>query len=384
MPNSLANLTPQILADILSVLRENSVMPRLVNNSYSPEAAARGSTIDINDLADLETYDITPGATPAPGVISDIEATKKQIVLDQFKGVTFVLTDKEIYEIQNGTRPRAIEKAVKSLANTIDLSILNLYKEVYNFVGSAGTTPFGTSTKEAQDAARVLTTNLADKDMRRLVLDEFAYANALGLDVLQKVNESGNSEALREGMITRALGFDWFEDQNVPTHTSTATGTYAIDATAAVGATSIVVDDGAGAAPTAPAVGDIFTIAGDPQNYVVTSVTAATPTANETTLGVSPAIQVQAVDGTLLTFQTTAATAQVTNLAFHMEAFAFASRPMLDLETPGSLIQTLNDPISGLSMRYEIQREWKRTVFSIDCLYGVKAIRPQLACRVFG
>jgi hypothetical protein len=391
MANDLTNLTPQILGQILSVLREYCTMPRLVNNMYSSDAASMGSEIEINDLADMTAYDVTPGASPNTNIMSDVVASQRKILLNKFKAVTFKLTDKEIKEIQEGTRPRAIEKAVKALANQINGDIMALYKEVYNYVGVAGTTPFGTSTKEAQDAARVLTSNVADKADRRLVMDEFAYANALGLNVLQKVNESGSPEALREATITRAVGFDWYEDQQTPTHTSTATGTYAVDVNAAAGAVSIAVDNGAGADVTVPAVGDIFQIAGHlspkdgkAQNYVVTSVTADTPSTNETTLGVSPALVASAADGAAVTFVTTAAQTQVTNLAFHMEAFAFASRPMLDLETPGSMIQAISDSISGLSMRYEIQREWKQTIFSLDCLYGVKAVRPELAVRILG
>jgi len=383
MSNVLTNLTPQILASILEVLRENSVMPRLVNNDYSTEAASLGSTIDINDLADLTAQTVTPGAYPADGIISDISATKKQLVLNQFKAVTFRLTDKEIYEIQNGTRPRAIEKAVKALANDIDVALLNLYKEVYQVVGTAGTTPFTTSTKEAQDAGRVLTTALADKGDRRMVIDEFAYANAQGLSVFQKVNESGSSETLRDGMITRGVGFDWYEDQNVVSHTRGAPATAAIDNASnhAVGSESLILDNGSDAdLASLPVVGDVLTIAGNTQQYVVTSVTANTPTGNETTVGISPPLVAIAADNAVVTFVGT----HVANLAFHMDAFAFASRPMLDLETPGSIIQPLNDTITGLSMRYELQRGWKETIFSIDCLYGVKAVRPQLAVRVAG
>lgn len=381
MANNIENLTPQILATILEVLRESCVMPSLVNNNYSTEAAAQGSTIDINDLDDMEAFDVTPGNFPATEVISDVVAQQKNLVLNQFKAVTFNMTDKELKEIQEGTRPRAIEKAIKALANTINLSIFGLYKEVYNVVGAAGTTPFGTSTVEAQQAARVLTTNLADMDERRMVLDPFGYANALGLGVLQKVNESGSSESLRDGMITRALGFDWYQDQQVPTHTRTAPATAAIDANATAGAVSLVLDNGAGAdLATLPAVGDVFTIAGNTQQYVVTSVTADTPTTNETTVGISPALAANVSDGAVVTF----VASHVANLAFHREAFAFASRPLLDLETPGSIIQPLTDPVSGLAMRFEIQRQWKRTIFSVDCLYGVRAIRPQLAARVAG
>lgn len=381
MANAIENLTPQILANILSVLRETCVLPNLVNNSYSSDAAAQGSTIDINDLNDMTAFDVTPGATPASNVISDVASAKKQLVLNKFQAATFVMTDKEIKEVQEGTRPRAIEKAVKALANKINSEIFALYKEVYNVVGTAGVNPFGTSTLEAQQAARVLNSALAPMDERRMVLDPFGYANALGLSVLQKVNESGDSEALRDGTITRALGFDWYQDQQVPTHTLGAPATAAIDANATAGAVSLVLDNASGAdLATLPVVGDVFTIAGNTQQYVVTSVTADAPTASETTVGISPALAANVTDGAVVTF----VASHTTNLAFHREAFAFASRPMMDLETPGSLIQPLVDDVSGLAMRFEIQREWKRTVFSIDCLYGVRAVRPQLAVRIAG
>ena len=381
MANNIENLTPQILASILSVLRESCIMPSLVNNNYSTEAAQQGAVIDINDLEDMEAFDVTPGNFPDSGVLSDVVAQQKNLVLNKFKAVTFNMTDKELKEIQEGTRPRAIEKAIKALANTINADIFGLYKEVYQVVGDAGTTPYGTSTVEAQQAARVLTTALADPDERRMVLDPFGYANALGLGVLQKVNESGSSEALRDAMITRALGFDWYQDQQVPTHTLGAPAIAAIDADADAGATSLVLDDGAGAdLASLPAVGDVFTIAGNTQQYVVTTVSAETPTANETTVGISPALAANVTNNTVVTF----VGSHVANLAFHREAFAFASRPLLDLETPGSIIQPLTDPVSGLAMRFEIQRQWKRTIFSVDCLYGVRAIRPALACRVAG
>jgi hypothetical protein len=380
MANNIENLTPQILATILEVLRESCVMPSLVNNNYSTEAAAQGAVIDINDLDDMEAFDVTPGNFPAAEVLSDVVAQQKNLTLNKFKAVTFNMTDKELKEIQEGTRPRAIEKAIKALANTINLDIFGLYKEVYNVVGAAGTTPFGTSTVEAQQAARVLTTNLADMDERRMVLDPFGYANALGLGVLQKVNESGSSESLRDGMITRALGFDWYQDQQVPTHTLGAPATAAIDANATAGAVTLELDNAAGGdLATAPAVGDVFTIAGNTQQYVVTSVATGSP-ANATTVGISPALVANVTDGAVVTF----VASHVANLAFHREAFAFASRPLLDLETPGSIIQPLTDPVSGLAMRFEIQRQWKRTIFSVDCLYGVRAIRPQLAARVAG
>lgn len=77
--------------------------------------------------------------------------------------------------------------------------------------------------------------------------------------------------------------------------------------------------------------------------------------------------------------------AQVVSLAFHRDAIAFSTRPLMDSANGlGNLTQSAVDPVSGLSLRLEVSREHKRTRFSYDILYGADVVRRELGCRISG
>jgi len=58
--NTITNIIPQLLAQGLVTLRENAIMPRLVNASYSAQAAEQGASIDIPVPAAISATDVTP------------------------------------------------------------------------------------------------------------------------------------------------------------------------------------------------------------------------------------------------------------------------------------------------------------------------------------
>ena len=69
-----------------------------------------------------------------------------------------------------------------------------------------------------------------------------------------------------------------------------------------------------------------------------------------------------------------------------IDAFALATRPLVassaDLAM-GSNIMSMTDPQTGLSLRLEVQRQYKQTTWEFDILYGVKCVRPEFACKVY-
>lgn len=378
MAQDLSVLVPKLLAQGLLALRENAVMPRLVNRDYESEAAQKGDTVTIPIPSAIADRNVAPGVVPPASV--DSTPTQALIPLDQWREAPFHLTDKEQKESLANVIPMQASEAIKSLVNTANAFIMAKYKGVYGVFGVAGTTPLATNTSEATGSRKVLNQQLAPLDNRRMVFDPDAEANALDLRAFQDMSFSGSAQGIVEGKVNRKLGFDWFMDQQVPTHTSgTDTGAPTVSGAHAVGVAIILAATG-----VAEAIdyleGDIIQFAGDSQTYVVTAdVTIGASTTGN--VPIAPVLQIALAGGELITAPIAS---HVVNLAFHRDAFAFASRPLADSQGLGNIIESATDPVSGLSLRLEVSRQHKQMQFSYDMLYGAALVRRELAVRMLG
>jgi hypothetical protein len=384
MANAFANIMPRLLARALKGLRERVNMPRLVNSDYSDEAAQKGTTIDIPVPTAVGVQDVVPSNTPIAPV--DTTPGLVQVQLNNWKQNTpFYLTDKDLVEIDRNRHflPMQAAEAVRSLARAINQSIFSEYKSVFGFFGTPGTTPFATNVQGATQVKKILNQQLCPKDDRRVVLDFNAEAQFLELNAFNDVSQTGENDVKIYGEMGKKFGMDWYSDDDVPTHTAgtiTAALTTQTGATTNAGTLAVPVATGAGAA-CALVVGDIVTFANHTQTYVVT--TALTLGASATgTLNVYPALKVAVPASNAITVKAS----HVVNLAFHRDAFAFAMRPLADATSglPSPNILTMQDPQTGLVMRLEIVRQHKQTVWEFDVLWGVKLVRPELACRLAG
>ena len=379
MANTVTNIMPKILARGLVALREQAIMPRVVNLDYAQEAAQKGDTIDVPIPSALTVSSVTPSNTPPTP--ADSAPTKVQISLSNWNEVNFHMTDKELVEVDRNEHfiPMQMSEAVKALANAINTSVHNEFKGVFGFVGTSGTTPFGSAVSAATDARKVLNQQLCPRSDRRMILNFDAEANALALDAFNNVNEVGGTGPKIEGEIGRKFGFDIFTDDAVVTHTAGGSGTPLVNGALSAGDTSVVIDGMSGSSGLV--VGDIITMAGNTQTYAVTAAPAASGGAQ--TVTVSPAITGTIADNAAITVKAS----HVVNLAFHRDAFALAMRPLQGAtqgDSYGSSIVAMTDPLTGLSMRLEVSRQYKQIMYSLDALWGVKLIRPELAVRIAG
>jgi len=379
--NSLTNVIPQLLAQGLMALRQQSIMPRLVNRSYDSMAAQSGSTIDIPIPSAITANAVTPGTTSQ--AVTDLSPTKATITLNQWYEAAFNLTDEELKNVEeNNLMPMQASEAIKSLANNVDTYIMNLASSATNGIsqngGTAGTTPFASNLDAYLAARKELNNSAAPMDDRYCVINADAEAEALSLEAFQNAAWRGDTDGIIRGQIGQKLGATWVVDQNVQTHINangTPTGFLVNSGSGyAAGISTMTIDTGS----NNPAVGDIFTVAGDTTSHIVTAATGGT------SVTFTPALGSAVVNNAALTF-TASAAAFTRNLLFHRDAFAFASRPLEDgMMVGGDNVMSNVDPVSGLSLRVEVTREFKQTRVSYDILYGGALVRPELAALILG
>ena len=387
MANTITYAIPTLLAQGLMALRQNSIMPRLVNQDYNNLGSQKGNAINVPIPSAVTATNVTPSMTLASN--QDMSPTQAVVTLDFWKEATFQLSDSDVANVIDGIVPMQASEAIKALANAIDKYILGKHVGIFGMAGTPGTTPFSGSLNMAATARKLLSLQAAPVTDRRAVIDPSAEANLLiNAAVLnpygsQQVAEGG----IVQGQIDKKLGFDWYVDQNIATYTpGTGWASGFIASTVAGVAAQTTLNVINATASGTILVGDIFTVVGDTsaagccQQYVVTKAATASATV-AVVLTFYPGLKAAVATGATLVV---VSVPYVPNLAFHRDAFVWASRPLNDVQGLGNIFQSAVDPISGCALRLELSRQYKQTTFSFDVLGGAALIRPELAVKIAG
>jgi len=352
-------------------------------------------------------------------VNQDVEEANTSITVDKQKHVSWKFSSKDLTLTVEDYSERYIKPAMIALANTIDRSGHNQYTNVWNLVGTPGTTPANFAAMAA--AAQRMDEMAVSTDMRRAMLNPAAGYAIAGSATALYMN-SVNQQAYRKGSIGEIAGLETFRSQNVVSHTVGAYGgtplvngasqnvTYA--ASKSTNSQSLVTDGWTADTTGILKAGDVFTIAGvyamNPvpgegttgklqmpylQEFTVLADADSGATTGPATLTISPAIitsgpyqtvSAAPADNAVITVKTgTASTAYPQNLAFHKNAFALVTCP---LELPDGVEFKARETHKGLSVRvvkqYSIDAD--DDIIRLDVLYGWKSIYPDLAVRITG
>lgn len=403
MANAL--ITPSVIAkEALMQLENNLVFGSNVHREYKKEFAKVGDTVSIRKPV---KFAVTDGATAS---VQDVTESTTPFVINKRKHVAWAFTTQDLTLTVDEYSTRYIQPAMIQLANQVDADLAALYKDVWNAVGTAGTTPSTFAGVAA--AAKRLDKMAVPQDMRKLVLDpEAHWSLADGLKGIY--NQKRVEEFIGKGYLGNIADFDIFKDQNVSTHTKgTATGTplvnggsqsYTAPTSAQLTANTyaLITDGWTNSVTGIVKAGDVFTIAGvysvnpiskqstaELMQFTVTADANSGAATGPATITVSPAIisagpyqNVTAAPADNVAI--TVVANHTANLAFHKNAFGLVTVP---LELPDGVSFKAREQDKGISVRvikdYDFTND--KDQIRIDILYGVKSIYPDLACRLLG
>lgn len=369
MSNTL--LTPNIIArEALLRLRNSLVTAGLIHRGHESEFKGRrvGDTITIRKPA-------TFVAKKFSGTIDVQAATEAAVplVLEEHLDVSFQMTAKNRTLSLQDFSEQLIAPAMDALADGVNSYVLSKYTGVPYFY-----TKVPTSLAELPQVGKVLDENKVPPGGRVAVLSPNAKAVMLGIDAVAKADARGDAgTALREASIGRVSGLDWYMDQQVPTHTAGTfeAGAPAVNGNVAAGATTMNINGGAGTETLA--VGDVFTVADVPGQYVFTAAKTASGGAITGATFYPPAPTGGFPTGKAITIVAD----HKANLAFHKNAFGLAIVP-LELPDGGAMGEYISFEGLGVRVVKGYNMTTKTEIISLDLLCGAICMQPELACRV--
>ena len=402
MANSLLTID-MITRKGLAILENNLVLSRNINRQYDDSFAVEGAKIGsslrirlpdrvlVTDGAALQTQD------------DNEQYTTLTVSTQKHVGINF--TSAELSMQLDDFADRVLKPRISQLASSIDADVANVFASVGTSVGTPGTTP-ATALVMLQ-AQQKMNEAAAPMSPRYLTVNPAANAALVnGLSGFFNPSDS-ISRQFKSGMMgENVLGYEEVNmSQSIKAFkvgSRTATGGTTSAAVTTEGATTIAIT-GAGASGTVKA-GDVFTVAGcfavNPQTRESTGslfqfVALADVALNGSgagTITVAPIYSAAHPLATVLSLPATssavvfmgaASTTYPQNIAYHKDAFTLATA---DLILPQGVDMASRANHNGISMRivrqYDINND--RMPCRVDVLYGYAAIRPQLACRVWG
>lgn len=410
MSNSL--LTPTMIArEAIMQLDNNLVFGNMVFRGYEDEFGKStngnkpGSSITIRRPVQFTVRD---GATAS---IQDVTEGSTTITVDKQKGVDFKFASSDFALSIDQFSERYIKPAMIQIANQIDRDVAALYKDVYNWVGTAGQTIDAFS--DFVKGPERLDLGAVEQEGRMATLSPTDYYGLASSFSGLYINKTAQT-ALEQGRIGMVAGVDTVMSQNVPTHTVGAYAGTGLTRGASQGVaystakatwTQTLATDG-WTTSQGLKQGDVFTISGV---YAVNPVTKATlphlqqfvlkanvttnaSAANTTSFVISPPIittgpyqtvSADCANDTAITFKGTASTGYAQNMVFKKEAFALAIVPM---ERPAGAVDATVETYKNISVRLIPYYDGTNDVsnYRLDVLYGVKTLDERKATRISG
>lgn len=378
MANTLTNLIPDAYAALDVVSRELVGFIPAVARDPAADRIAVGQTLRVGQTpANAAGRDATPAMSfPAA---SDQIIGNKSLTITKSRAFPFSWTGEEQKGVNAGPgfltlKQDQIAQAIRAALNEMEADLaVAAYKGASRAYGTAGTPPFASDLSDTANVKKILDDNGTPEGDRHLVINTTAGVKIRTLTQLTKANEAADASLLRQGTLLDVHGFAFRESAKVQSHIKGTGAGYLVNGAHAVGVTTIAADTGTGTI----VAGDVITIAGDSNKYVVkTALAAGSLVINE------PGLLVAHADNDAITVGNNYSA----NIGFRRNSIVLATRlPALPAEGDMALDrETITDSLTGISLELAMYPGYRMIVYEVLVAWGVSVIKPEHAALLLG
>lgn len=214
MPNTLNGINLAKVANkSLDFMSRTFVPLRSFHRDFSAELAQQGASVTTRVPGAVSAVDVSGGYTAQA-----VATTPVTITLDQNPGFPWAFTDAEIYKAANN-----FDWLMNIFVLPATEAVLKAFMDYSLGLVKAAQFPTVITKTAAQwdadamaDAGISLSTNKAPKSERTAILLPTYYGNVAKDAVVEQLNTSGSTDALRELRINRIRGFETHDYTDVP------------------------------------------------------------------------------------------------------------------------------------------------------------------------
>ena len=378
MANTLTSLIPDLYEALDVVLREQVGFIPAVARDHSLERAALNQTVRSFVAPAVTASNVTPGLyAPDDG---NQTIGNKTITISKSRYVPIRWNGEEQVGVNSGPgyqkiRVNQIAQAMRTLCNEVETDLAALHINASRAYGTYNALPFASTLGDPAQVRKILADNGCPLNELQMVIDSSSGAAMRTLAQLTKVNEAGNDQMLRQGVLLDIHGFAIRESAQVNQAVTVGSGSsYVVNGATAKGATSIVIKTGSGTV----LAGDIITIGSYGDKYVVATGASA---AGTITIN-APGLRNAAADGDAIAI----IGATNRNMAFDRNAIVLVTRaPALpgegDMAEDAMFIQ---DPVSGLGFEVRMYKQYRQVKYELALAWGCAVMKSENFALLIG
>lgn len=379
--NTLTNLIPDAYAALDVVSRElTGFIPSVARDSRADMVAVGQTLRSIVAPVNSSGADITPAMAIPSALNQSIGNKSLTITKSRFYG--FSWSGEDIMAVDKGPGYLTIQQ--DQIAQALRTAVNEIEADIAAAASAGASRAFGATADTAplisdfSQAKKILDDNGAPGSDRHAILSTAGGVAVRGYSNLFKVNEGGDTTLLRQGQLGDLYGFALRESAQVVRPTAGGMTGALVNGALSIGATAIVFDTGT-VNTTGIVAGDIITIAGDSNKYVVaTGVVATTGTITIA----APGLLKAAADNAAITVFGTSSR----NCLFSRNAIVLATR-LPAIPPQGDMAidrQVITDPRTGLSFELAMYPGYRMNTYHVSIAYGIAVFKPEHLAIIIG